>query len=102
MNTDEKSKVEVFEGSEIFDLIRSLRPQLRLVLAVAIVAMALATALSLRSPKVYEAVTAIEYVPNPARPMGSAVEDVTENYSNYWIIKEFYETQNRVLKSRAV
>jgi len=102
MNTDEKSKVEVFDGSEIFDLIRSLRPQLRLVLAVAIVAMALATALSLRSPKVYEAVTAIEYVPNPARPMGSAVEDVTENYSNYWIIKEFYETQNRVLKSRAL
>ena len=51
MSTDEKSKVEVFDGSEIFDLVRSLRPQLRLVLTVAIVAMALATALSLMHPR---------------------------------------------------
>lgn len=102
MTTEKQSPADGFDGSELVELARALRPQLRLILGTALLALVLATALSLRKPKVYEAVATVEYDPNPARPMGGDVEDVTEEISTYWLTKEFYETQNRIIRSRTV
>jgi succinoglycan biosynthesis transport protein ExoP len=54
-----------------------------------------------RQPKVYEAVTVIEYDPSPVRPLGSAVE-VDSPMEAFWMSQEFYETQNRILASQSV
>ena len=57
---------------------------------------------TLRQPKLYEAVTTIEYDPSPPRPLGSEIEDVADPASNYWATLEFFETQNRIIASRSV
>lgn len=57
----------------------------------------------LRQPKIYAATSVLQFEPNPARPLGRQVEDLdTSGVGSYWNIREYYETQYRVLKSRAV
>jgi capsular exopolysaccharide synthesis family protein len=55
-----------------------------------------------RQPKVYEAVCSLEYDPNPPRPLGDSVEDVASPGGEFWMNREFYETQNRILASRSI
>jgi len=55
---------------------------------------------TLRMPKVYQATTTLEYDPNPTTPLGSTVEDV--GVSHFLMSKEFFETQNLIIQSRAV
>ncbi|MFT3922616.1 MAG: polysaccharide biosynthesis tyrosine autokinase [Myxococcales bacterium] len=54
---------------------------------------------TLRKPKVYEAAATLEYDPNPAVPLGDAIEGQN---SGWWDSLEFYETQNFVLRSRSL
>ena len=54
-----------------------------------------------RQPRIFLATATLEYDPNPAQPMGRSLDD-GEQSSNYWSKQEFYETQNFVLKSRAL
>lgn len=70
--------------------------------AVAIVVTGAIAFWTVRQPKVYEAVATLEYDPNPAQPLGSAVEDTTGSSYNYWDTQEFYETQNFILRSRTL
>jgi len=58
------------------------------------------TLFTLRMPKVYQATTTLEYDPNPTTPLGSSVEDV--GVSHFLMSKEFFETQNLIIQSRAV
>jgi succinoglycan biosynthesis transport protein ExoP len=53
-------------------------------------------------PKVYQAVTTLEYDPNPVSPLGSSVEDVGGQVSQFLMSREFFETQNLIIQSRAV
>lgn len=62
----------------------------------------LATLWTLRLPKVYSAVTTLEYDPNPANPLGSEVESFSGSASHFLMSREFFETQNLVLQSRVV
>ncbi|MBC7171023.1 MAG: hypothetical protein H5U40_01265, partial [Polyangiaceae bacterium] len=55
-----------------------------------------------RQPRVYQASSTIEYDPYPIRPLGSVVEDVADPLGNYWRTQEFFQTQNQILKSRAL
>ena len=57
---------------------------------------------TLRQPRVYEATCTIEYDPNPPRPLSQQVEDVAQPMGNFWQTREFFETQNRIIASRAV
>lgn len=72
-----------------------------LIPAVAVLVTALVTIYTLRLPKSYEAVATLEYDPNPARPLGRAVED-TGSSSSYWGNQEFFETQKQLLRSRSL
>ena len=53
-------------------------------------------------PKVYQAVTTLEYDPNPVSPLGSSVEDVGGQVSQFLMSREFFETQNLIIQSRTV
>lgn len=54
---------------------------------------------TMQQPRIYEASTTIEYDPNPATPMGPDVADPISGYLN---AREYYETQNRKLRSRSL
>lgn len=55
-----------------------------------------------RLPKVYQATVTLEYDPNPASPLGSSIEDVGGQVSHFLMSREFFETQNLIIQSRAV
>jgi len=54
-----------------------------------------------RQPRVYEATCVIEYDPTPPRPLGHGFED-TASRGRYWVNRELFETQNRIIASRSV
>ena len=53
---------------------------------------------TLNQPRIYEAKTTIEYDPNPATPLGADSDPI----SGYLNAREYYETQNRRLRSRSL
>ena len=56
------------------------------------------TVWTLNQPRVYEAQTTIEYDPNPVTPLGTGADPV----GGYLNAREYYETQNRRLRSRSL
>ena len=57
----------------------------------------------LRQPKIYAASAVVQFEPNPPRPLGRQVEEVdTSGVGSYWNVREYYETQYRVVRSRGV
>ncbi|MGB5809674.1 MAG: polysaccharide biosynthesis tyrosine autokinase [Polyangiales bacterium] len=71
------------------------------IILVTAIATVLATLYTLRMPKVYKAVTTLEYDPDPSNPLGSGVEGFSD-VSRFLASREFFETQNLVMQSRAV
>lgn len=57
---------------------------------------------TVRLPKVYQATVTLEYDPNPVSPLGSSVEDIGGQVSHFLMSREFFETQNLIIQSRAV
>jgi succinoglycan biosynthesis transport protein ExoP len=55
---------------------------------------------TLSMPKVYDSEVTIEYDPNPPRPLGGEVEEVTS--TSTLNMTEWYQTQNTIIASRAV
>lgn len=87
------------EGGE-FDVRGYLRVVLDfrwLILLTTVVVGAATIVWTLNQPRVYEASTTIEYDPNPATPLGD--DDPISGYLN---AREYYETQNRRLRSRSM
>jgi capsular exopolysaccharide synthesis family protein len=62
----------------------------------------LVTLWTVRLPKVYQATVTLEYDPNPTSPLGSSVEDIGGQVSHFLMSREFFETQNLIIQSRAV
>lgn len=87
---------------DLLELLRTLLRHKWLVLGAAVVVPVLTTFYAMGLPKVYEAVAVMEYDPSPPRPLGSDVEDVADPIGNYWMSREWYATQNKVIASRAV
>jgi len=82
--------------------VHALREYKWLIAALTAVVLVAGTVWTLRTPKIYEAATTIEYDPNPSRPLGGEVQDVADPIGNYWATREFFGTQNRVIASRDV
>lgn len=57
---------------------------------------------TVRLPKVFRATVTLEYDPNPVSPLGSSVEDIGGQVSHFLMSREFFETQNLIIQSRAV
>ncbi|MCH2110278.1 MAG: Wzz/FepE/Etk N-terminal domain-containing protein, partial [Polyangiaceae bacterium] len=56
---------------------------------------------TLSRTKIYQATAVIYFDPNPPRPLGDKVKAVVETKSGYWGRKEFYNTQQRIISSKA-
>lgn len=57
---------------------------------------------TLRQPKIYQASCTIEYDPNQTTPLGREVEDVANPAGSWFMNREFFATQNRIISSRTV
>jgi polysaccharide biosynthesis transport protein len=73
-----------------------------LIIVPAIVVPIIVTFYALRIPKTYEATATLEYDPNPPRPLGQDIQDVSDPDGSYWKDQEWYATQNEVIASRPV
>lgn len=87
-------------GPDPRELLRTLFKYRWMVLGATLAVGVAVTFWSVRQPKIYEAIAVLEYDPMPAKPLGGAVEEVVNPVNNYWMTREFYETQNRILRSR--
>lgn len=88
-----------------FDLreaLRVVRIYGALIVVCALVVSSVVLVVTLRLPRVYEASCTLEYDPNPPRPLGEGVEDVAGSASDFWMSREFFETQNRIIGSRLI
>lgn len=81
-------------------LLRGLWKNRYLIVAVAALTTVLVTLWTLKQPKVYSAATTIEFDPNPPRPLGRNVEDISSGLESYWSTREYYSTQFQVLQSQ--
>ena len=91
--------------TESFDLRGSLRLLFTykwLIVGAALVTGVVVLAWTVRQPRIYEASCSIQYDPNPPRPLGSGVEDVADPVGSFWMNREFFETQNRIIRSRSL
>jgi capsular exopolysaccharide synthesis family protein len=57
---------------------------------------------TLHQTKIYEAVASIDIEQTTPQVLGSNVQDVVDTGPGYWFAKEYYETQYKVITSRAV
>ncbi len=80
----------------------ALREYKWLIAAITAVVLVAGTVWTVRTPKIYEATTTIEYDPNPSRPLGGEIQDVADPIGNFWATREFFGTQNLVIASRDV
>lgn len=72
-----------------------------LVFAIACAGVVLVVVWTLRQPKVYAAMTSLEFDPNPPSPLGRSIEG-TDGMQNYWLSREYFSTQHRILESQRV
>lgn len=79
-----------------------LREYKWLIAGITAVVVAASVVWTVRTPKIYEATTTVEYDPNPSKPLGGEVEDVADPIGNFWSTREFFGTQNLVIASRDV
>lgn len=84
------------------DFLRSLRTYWWLILLATVGVAAAATAWTVRQPLIYEAVCVVEFDPNPARPLGDQIQDISASSSSFWMSREFFATQERVMHSRMI
>ena len=87
--------------SELMALLQPLITHKWLILLTAVVTTAGAFFWSVRQPKIYQADCTVEYIPNPPRPLGQKIEDISNPFS-YWSDREYFATQNLIIASRAV
>jgi capsular exopolysaccharide synthesis family protein len=100
----EKSSLPQQEDSSrsLLLLLQALWKQRFLIVAVAALTTVMVTLWTMKQPKIYSAVTTIEFDPNPPRPLGRNVEDPMSGLESYWSTREYYSTQFQVLQSQSL
>jgi succinoglycan biosynthesis transport protein ExoP len=83
-------------------LLRALWKNRYLILAVTALTTVLVTLWTLKQPKIYSASTTVEFDPNPPRPLGRNINDVSSGLETYWSTREYYLTQYQVLQSQRI
>lgn len=87
----------------VIDQLKVLWKHRWIILAGVAVALCVDALWVLRQPKIYAATTVVQFEPNPPRPLGRQVEELdSSGLGSYWNMREYYETQYRVARSRGV
>lgn len=87
---------------DVREVLHMLRDYKWLILGITLVVVAIGVVWTMRTPKIYEATSTLEYDPNPSQPLGGEVKDVADPIGNYWATREFFQTQNLVIASRGI
>jgi succinoglycan biosynthesis transport protein ExoP len=87
--------------TQAVDYLRILWKRKWLVVLVTLTASGLTYLWTLRQPRIYQSDCSIEYDPNPPKPLGREVEDVSPTMP-FWESREYFATQNKIIASRAV
>jgi capsular exopolysaccharide synthesis family protein len=86
----------------VLDQLRAIWKHRWLVITVAAAFTAVVALWTLRQPKIYDAAVTVEFDPNPPRPLGQHIDDVSSGAEGYWSTREFYTTQYSVIQSERV
>jgi polysaccharide biosynthesis transport protein len=89
-------------GLDVRDLLYQLARQKWIILGVLVLITGATAVVTLSMDKIYEAKAVIEYDPTPPRPLGSNVEGVDNQAATFMLVKEWYQTQNRIIESRSI
>lgn len=84
------------------EYLRVIRRYVWLILLFLVAAVGVAVAVTSRMTREYDAECIIEYDPNPPRPLGERVEDVSDSFSSFWNNREVFGTQNQIIRSRLI
>jgi succinoglycan biosynthesis transport protein ExoP len=83
--------------------LRSLRKHRWVAASVFVSVVSIAMIWTLGQPRIYEATASVDIEQSTPQILGSSVQDVvTLSPGTYWFAKEYYETQYRIIDSRAV
>ncbi|MBX3187444.1 MAG: polysaccharide biosynthesis tyrosine autokinase [Labilithrix sp.] len=82
-------------------LVRAIRKQWAIVLAIVLLAGAGSLAYSKTLPKIYAAQTLIEFDPDVIKPLGNKADPMI-GWSAVWDTREYYETQYKIMQSDRV
>lgn len=82
-------------------VVRAVRKQWAIVVAIVFLAGAGALAYSKTLPKVYEAQTLLEFDPDVIKPLGNKADPMI-GWSAVWDTREYYETQYKIMQSDRV
>jgi capsular exopolysaccharide synthesis family protein len=88
-------------GLDLWRLAHELYKYKWLVIGAVVAASAITYFWTLRQPRIYEADCTIAYEPSPPRTLGREIDDITAPMQ-YWSAREYYATQNEIIRSRAV
>lgn len=88
-------------GLDLWRLAHELYKYKWLVAGAIVAACAVAYFWTLRQPRIFEADCTIAYEPSPARPLGRDIDDMSAPMQ-YWSAREYYATQNEIIRSRIV
>ncbi len=88
-------------AAQLLEFLRVLWKRKYLVLLAIIIGAALSYGWTSRIPRIYQAECTLEYDPDPPKPLGREVEDVSSP-TVYWETREYFATQNKILSSRTI
>lgn len=88
-------------GLDLWRLAHELYKYKWLVAGAVVAASAIAYFWTLRQPRIFEADCTIAYDPTPSRPLGREIDDMSAPMQ-YWSAREYYATQNEIIRSRIV
>lgn len=89
-------------GPDLRDVLDVIRAYKWLIALITVVVAALAVAITLWLPKRYEATCTVEFDPSTPQPLGDDMDNLAMPVGSFLLTREFFETQNRILASRAV
>lgn len=87
---------------DLQEILHMVRDYKWLIVGITLAVVAIGVVWTMRTPKIYEATSTLEYDPNPSQPLGGEVKDVADPIGNYWATREFFQTQNLVIGSRGI
>ncbi len=102
MTEPPNSRVEEQSNVQLELLLRAVRKQWWLVVTIAVAATLAAAFYVMGQTKIYRASMTVQIDPAAMRPLGRNVDTMGGSDDYYWVNREYYETQYKIMASRKV
>ena len=103
MSNTPPAVLQPFERERSDLVFNSIRKRWRLALVVAVATVLAVAFFTIGQRRIYRATATVQIDPNPARPLGNNIQSVVDlGAGSYWTNKEYFTTQQAILKGRSV